>query len=187
MVKKHADVDKHYEHRDPRSSKSPEKNVKKTSISLKPHKSSQRQKKQHVGKKKKDTVGAGVPVARLAKTAFSAGALGLIPGLGRAPGEAKDPLQCSGLEKSMDRHGWDYIYIITLKEAYIQSQREGRDGEGGTGKGAAVHEGWRLRLWWWHAHTEADCNAVRVTDDVINQCCLSKIQVRRGQDCQTVF
>ena len=74
------------------------------------------------GKKKKDTVGAGVPVARLAKTACNAGALGLIPGLGRAPGEAKDPLQCSGLEKSMDRRGRDYIYIITLKEAYIHSQ-----------------------------------------------------------------
>ena len=37
----------------------------------------------------------------------NAGDLGLIPGLGRSPGEGKgDPLQYSGLEKSMDRGAW---------------------------------------------------------------------------------
>ena len=43
------------------------------------------------------------PVAQMVKTACSAGDLGLIPGLGRFPGEGKGyPLQYSGLEKSMD-------------------------------------------------------------------------------------
>ena len=37
------------------------------------------------------------------ESAYNAGDLGLIPGLGRSPGEGKgDPLQYSGLEKSMD-------------------------------------------------------------------------------------
>ena len=37
------------------------------------------------------------------KSACNAGDLGLIPGLGRSPGEGKGyPLQCSGLEKSVD-------------------------------------------------------------------------------------
>ena len=36
-----------------------------------------------------------------------AGDLGSIPGLGRFPGEANSyPLQCSGLENSMDRGAW---------------------------------------------------------------------------------
>ena len=36
-------------------------------------------------------------------SACNAGDLGLIPGLGRSPGEGKGcPLQCSGLENSMD-------------------------------------------------------------------------------------
>ena len=36
------------------------------------------------------------------ESACNAGDLGLIPGLGRSPGEGKDyPLQYSGLEKSM--------------------------------------------------------------------------------------
>ena len=36
-------------------------------------------------------------------SACNAGDLGLIPGLGRFPGEGKGyPLQCSGLENSMD-------------------------------------------------------------------------------------
>ena len=39
----------------------------------------------------------------MVKTACSAGDLGLIPGLGRFPGEGKGyPLRYSGLEKSMD-------------------------------------------------------------------------------------
>ena len=37
------------------------------------------------------------------ESAFNAGDLGLIPGLGRSPGEGKGyPLQCSGLENSME-------------------------------------------------------------------------------------
>ena len=41
------------------------------------------------------------------ESACNAGDLGLIPGLGRSPGEGKGyPLQCSGLEKSMDYSPW---------------------------------------------------------------------------------
>ena len=37
------------------------------------------------------------------ESAYNAGDLGSIPGLGRSPGEGKGyPLQCSGLENSMD-------------------------------------------------------------------------------------
>ena len=42
-------------------------------------------------------------VAQLVKNACNAGDLGLIPGLGKSPGEAKDYLlQYSGLENFMD-------------------------------------------------------------------------------------
>ena len=42
-------------------------------------------------------------VAQLIESSYSAGDLGLIPGLGRSPGEGKGyPLQYSGLENSMD-------------------------------------------------------------------------------------
>ena len=46
----------------------------------------------------------GLPCGPAGKeSAYNAGDLGLIPGLGRAPGEGKGyPLQCSGLENSMD-------------------------------------------------------------------------------------
>ena len=41
------------------------------------------------------------------ESACSVGDLGLIPGLGRSPGEGKGyPLQCSGLENSMDYSPW---------------------------------------------------------------------------------
>ena len=42
------------------------------------------------------------------ESAYNAGDLGLILGLGRSPGEGKDyyPLQCSGLENSMDIGAW---------------------------------------------------------------------------------
>ena len=41
------------------------------------------------------------------ESAYSAGDLGLIPRLGRSPGEGSDnPLQYSGLENSMDRGAW---------------------------------------------------------------------------------
>ena len=42
-------------------------------------------------------------MAQLVESACNAGDLGLIPGLGRSPGEGKGyPLQYSGLENSMD-------------------------------------------------------------------------------------
>ena len=42
-------------------------------------------------------------MAQLVKTACNAGDVGLIPGLGRSPGEGKGyPLKYSGLENSMD-------------------------------------------------------------------------------------
>ena len=46
----------------------------------------------------------GFPDSSVGKeSACKAGNLGLIPGLGRSPGEGKGyPLQCSGLEDSMD-------------------------------------------------------------------------------------
>ena len=46
----------------------------------------------------------GFPCGSAGKeSAFSAGDLGSIPGLGRSPGEANGyPLQCVGLENSMD-------------------------------------------------------------------------------------
>ena len=41
------------------------------------------------------------------KSACNVGDMGLIPGLGRSPGEGNDyPLQYSGLENSMDRGAW---------------------------------------------------------------------------------
>ena len=41
------------------------------------------------------------------ESAYNAGDLGLIPGLGRYPGEGNgDPLQYSGLENSKDREVW---------------------------------------------------------------------------------
>ena len=50
----------------------------------------------------------GFLVAQLVKeSACNAGDLGLIPGLGRSPGEGNSyPVQYSGLEISMDRGAW---------------------------------------------------------------------------------
>ena len=49
----------------------------------------------------------GFPCGSAGKeSACNAGDLGLIPGLGKHPGEGKGyPLQCSGLENSMAVHG----------------------------------------------------------------------------------
>ena len=54
-------------------------------------------------------ISVGFPCGSAGKeSSCNTGDLGLIPGLGRSPGEGKDyPLQYSGLEKSMD-----YIYIV---------------------------------------------------------------------------
>ena len=112
---KHTKVDKHYKRRDPRSSKNPEKNGKKTiltSIFLKPLKSIQRQ-RNNTWEKDKDKTVAGFPGGSAGKeSTWKAGARGLIPGLGTSPGEGKDhPLQCSGLEESMDCRGLDYTNV----------------------------------------------------------------------------
>ena len=41
------------------------------------------------------------------ESAYNAGHLGSIPGLGRSPGEGNgNPLQCSCLENPMDRGAW---------------------------------------------------------------------------------
>ena len=41
------------------------------------------------------------------ESAWNTGDLGLIPGLGRSPGEGTgNPLQCSCLENPMDRGAW---------------------------------------------------------------------------------
>ena len=46
------------------------------------------------------------------ESAHNAGDLGLIPGLGRSPGEGKGyPLQYSGLENPMDRGTWRTMFI----------------------------------------------------------------------------
>ena len=53
---------------------------------------------------REDPLAMGIPGGSAGKeSARSAGDLGSIPGLGRPPGEGKgSPLQCSGLESSMD-------------------------------------------------------------------------------------
>ena len=63
----------------------------------------------------------GFPDSSVGKeSAYNAGDLGLIPGLGKSPGEGKvHPLQYSGLENSMDRGAWQ---IIVLEFAKNQTQ-----------------------------------------------------------------
>ena len=54
------------------------------------------------------------------ESACNAGDLGLIPGLGRSPGEGKGyPLQCSGLENPMDYSGFQALW--TEKPGGLQS------------------------------------------------------------------
>ena len=49
----------------------------------------------------------GFPCGSAEESACNEGDLGLIPGLGRSPGEGTGyPLKCSGLESSMDRGAW---------------------------------------------------------------------------------
>ena len=58
------------------------------------------------------------------ESACNVGDLGLIPGLGRAPGEGKGyPLQYSGLENSMDPWGHKELYMteqlsLSLKKLF---------------------------------------------------------------------
>ena len=50
-------------------------------------------------------------VAQTEASAYNAGDLGLIPGLGRPPGEGNgNPLQYSCLENPMDRGAWQAAY-----------------------------------------------------------------------------
>ena len=59
------------------------------------------------------------------KSACNVGDLGLIPGLGRSPGEGKGyPFQCSGLENSMG-----YIVRVVAK-SWTQLKRLGSSGIG---------------------------------------------------------
>ena len=62
------------------------------------------------------TFDLGFPGASAGKeSAYNAGDLGLIPGLGRSPGEGKGyPLQYSGLENSMDCIGHGIAKSRTL-------------------------------------------------------------------------
>ena len=47
------------------------------------------------------------------ESAYSAGDLGLIPGLGRSPGEGNgNPLQDSCLENPMDREAWQAVCAV---------------------------------------------------------------------------
>ena len=49
------------------------------------------------------------------ESAYSAGDLGLIPGLGRSPGEGKGNLpQYSWLENPMNRGAWSYMHWATV-------------------------------------------------------------------------
>ena len=53
------------------------------------------------------------------ESACSAGDLGLIPGLERFPvrGGQDNPLQCSGLENSMDRGAWQAtVHVVTKSQ-----------------------------------------------------------------------
>ena len=61
-------------------------------------------------------------IPELYTTACSMGELGLIPGLGRSPGEGNSyPLQYFGLESSMDRGAWKAIvHGITESETTEQ-------------------------------------------------------------------
>ena len=53
------------------------------------------------------------------ESAYNVDDLGLIPGLGRTPGEQNYPLQYSCLENSMDREAWHL--------QFMGSQRTGPD------------------------------------------------------------
>ena len=50
------------------------------------------------------------------KSTYSAGDHGLIPALGRSPGEGNgNPLQYSRLENPMDRGAWQAIFHVVTK------------------------------------------------------------------------
>ena len=57
------------------------------------------------------------------ESACNVGDLGLIPGLGRSPGEGnRYPLQYSGLEKSMDRGDWGaIIHGVTKSQTQLSN------------------------------------------------------------------
>ena len=60
----------------------------------------------------------GFPCGSAGKeSSCNVGDLGLIPGLGRSPGEGKcHPLQYSGLENSMDYSSWSHKELDTTEQ-----------------------------------------------------------------------
>ena len=65
-------------------------------------------------------------VKNLPTNAGDARDLGLIPGLGRSPGEGNGyPLQYSCLEKSMDRGAWQAV-VLGAAESRVQISTIGR-------------------------------------------------------------
>ena len=63
------------------------------------------------------------PNAQTVESASSVGDLGLIPGLGRSPGEENSyPLQYCGLENSMDRGAWQATVHRVEKESDMTEQ-----------------------------------------------------------------
>ena len=57
------------------------------------------------------------------ESACNVGDLGLIPGLGRSPGEGNGyPLQCSGLENSMDCVNTHSPILLHLPRYFIQGR-----------------------------------------------------------------
>ena len=56
------------------------------------------------------------------ESAWNAGDLGSIPGLGRSPGEGTgNPLQCSYVKNSMDRGaGWTTVHGVTTSQTLLR-------------------------------------------------------------------
>ena len=63
----------------------------------------------------------GFPCGSAGKvSACNGGDLGLIPGLGRSPGEGKGyPLQYSGLENSVDRGDWRAVHGVAKSRTQL--------------------------------------------------------------------
>ena len=57
------------------------------------------------------------------ESVYNVGNLGLIPGVGRSPGEGNSyPLLYSGLENSMDREAWQATVHLVSKELDMTEQ-----------------------------------------------------------------
>ena len=77
----------------------------------------------------------GLPCGSAGKeSSCCTGALDLIPGLGRSPGEGKGyPLQYSSLENSMDYRSWDQKESDTTEGLSLQVPRSCAPGIGDSG------------------------------------------------------